>query len=117
MKAFIVSIAIIFLIFALTVINSIYISHTTDVLLESAKALEIGDGSVERFSTLWDEKQFVIRISSSHDETHKIDEVLAVLKAKDAEGSPSGFSEERALLVEYLTQIHEDETVSFDSII
>ena len=117
MKAFIISLAIIFSIFALAVINSAYMSHTTNVLLDSAKSLAIGDGSVERFSVLWDKKQFIIRISSSHDETHKIDEVLAVLKAKDNEGSPSGFCEERALLVEYLTQIHEDETVSFDSII
>jgi len=117
MKAFIVSLSVILTIFVLTIVNSVYISHTTDTLINDAKLLNINDDSVQSFAELWEKKQFIIRISSSHDETHKIDEVLAVLKSKVNEGDASGFCEERALLVEYLTQIHEDETVSFDSII
>lgn len=117
MKAFVVSLSIILTVFLLTIINSVYISHTTDALIKEALSLKIEDDSVEKFSQSWEKKQFIIRISSSHDETHKIDETLAVLIAKVAEGSYSGFCEERALLVEYLTQIQEDETVSFDSII
>ena len=117
MKAFVVSLSVIFTIFLSTVINCIYVSHVADELIEQAVMLKIDDGSVERFAMLWEEKQFSIRMSSSHDETHKIDETLAVLEAKVKEGDASGFCEERALLVEYLVQIREDETVSFDSII
>lgn len=117
MKAFVISLSIILAIFSLTVVNSVYVSHTAELLIKEASALEIGNGSVESFERLWEDKQFSIRITSSHEETHKIDEALAVLKAKDTEGDASGFCEERALLVEYLVQIQEDETVSIDSII
>ena len=117
MKAFIVSLSIILLVFLLTAVNCFFVGKTTSELIELASTLRIDDESVEHFSHIWEEKQFFIRISSSHEETHKIDESLAVLKAKVNEGDASGFCEERALLVEYLVQIHEDETVSFDSII
>ncbi len=117
MKAFIVSLSIILTVFLLTIVNSVYVSHTTDALIKEASALNVEGDSVERFAQLWKKKQSVIKISSSHDETHKIDEVLAVLESKVKEGNASGFCEERALLVEYLVQIQEDETVSFDSII
>ena len=117
MKAFVFSLSTILIVFILTIINSVYVSHTANFLINEARMLNINDDSVERFSSMWDEKQFIIRISSSHEETHKIDESLAVLKAKVNEGDASGFCEERALLLEYLMQILEDETVSFDSII
>ncbi len=117
MKAFIISLSIVLVIFALTVINSIYVHNTTNKLIEEAQNLKVENDSVEQFYKLWEETQFAIRLSSSHDETHKIDEVLGVLSAKAKEGDPSGFCEERALLVEYLKQIQEDEKISLDSII
>ena len=117
MKAYIVSLSIILIIFGITIANSIYVHNATNVLIEEAQVLSIDNESVARFYELWEEKQFAIRISSSHDETHKIDEVLGVLSAKAKEGDPSGFCEERALLVEYLKQIQEDEKISLDSII
>ena len=117
MKAFVVSLSIILAIFLLTIINSVYVSHTAGLLIKEASNLEIDNGSVERFASLWEQKQFSIRITSSHEETHKIDEALAVLKAKSNEKDASGFCEERALLVEYLVQRREDEKVCLDSII
>ncbi len=117
MKAFVVSLLIILAIFVSTVINCIYVNNVTSDLIEAALSIQIDDGSIQRFAALWEEKQFSIRMSSSHDETHKIDETLAILKSKEKEGDASGFCEERALLVEYLIQIQEDEVVSFDSII
>ena len=117
MKAFVISLSIIFTIFALTIVNSIYVHNATNELINEAQKLNINDDSVELFYNLWDKKQFAIRLSSSHDETHKIDEVLGVLAAKVKESDSSGFCEERALLVEYLKQIQEDEKISLDSII
>lgn len=117
MKAFVSSLLIILGIFTLTIINSIYVGNVTETLIVEASKLSAYDNSVEEFISLWSEKRVIIRISSSHEETHKIDEALAVLKAKAIENDPSGFLEERALLLEYLNQIQEDETVSFDSII
>lgn len=117
MKAFIVSFLIVFVIFGITIANSIYVHNATSTLIEEAQALSIDNESVTRFCELWEKKQFAIRISSSHDEAHKIDEVLEVLLAKAKEGTTSGFCEERALLVEYLKQIQEDEKISIDSII
>ena len=117
MKAFVVSLSIVLIIFSLTIINSIWVKSATELLIATAEELNIHDGSVENFSQLWEEKQLIIRIASSHEEIHKIDEALAVLKAKVTERDASGFLEEQALLVEYLYQIKEDETVSIDSII
>ena len=117
MRAFIISLSIILLIFTITLFNSIYVENATAELISCAKGLSINDASIEQFARLWDKKQFAIRLSSSHDETHKIDEALAVLAAKAKESDPSGFCEEKALLIEYLTQIQEDEKISIDSII
>ncbi len=117
MKAFIISLSIIILIFALTIVNSIYVGNATDFLIKEAKKLNASDGSVDTFLTLWESKQIIIRLSSSHEETHKIDEALAILKAKAQAKEENGFSEYKALLVEYLEQIHEDETITFDNII
>lgn len=117
MKAFVISLSIILAIFLLTILNSVYVSHTAEFLIKEATAIEIGNGSVERFAELWEQKQFSIRITASHEETHKIDEALAVLMAKSKENDASGFCEERALLVEFLVQIRDDEKVCLDSII
>lgn len=117
MKAFVISLIVIVGIFALTIANSILINNVTSVLIEQASALELGDGSIEQFSNLWYKKQIIIRMTSSHEETHKIDEVLSILDAKDKEGNCADLQEERALLVEYLLQIKEDETITFDNII
>ena len=117
MKAFIVSVSIIFVIFAFTIINSIYIDHVTEDLIGHARALSMDVDSVEAFSSLWEKKQFSLRLSSSHEETHKIDEVLAVIRSKVTTKDEVGFCDQRALLVEYLIQIHDDEDISLDSII
>lgn len=117
MKAFVVSLSIILIIFTFTIINSIYIHNVTDELISAAEGLNIDDDSICRFTELWEDREFTIRLSSSHEETHKIDEALSVLTAKAQEGSSSGFCEERALLVEYLKQIQEDEKITLDSII
>lgn len=117
MKAFIVSLSIILAIFVLTIINSVYVSNVTNELINHAQSLTIDGDSVDKFSFLWEKKQFSIRLSSSHEETHKIDEVLAVIKSKASTKDYVGFCDQRALLVEYLIQIHDDETISLDSII
>lgn len=117
MKAFIISLSIVLALFILTALNSIFVNYTVSSLIEQAQSLQIGDDSVKKFANTWNEKQFFIRLSSSHEETHKIDEAVKVLEAKVQEGNASGFCEERALLVEYLTQILEDEAISFENII
>ena len=117
MKAFILSISIIIAIFALTIINSIHVSRSTDILIKEASAIDIDTKSTKRFEEIWKKRQIIIRISSSHEEIHKLDEALSVLKAKAENGISEGFFEERALLVEYLIEIQEDEIVTFDSII
>ena len=117
MKAFILSLSIVIAIFALTIINSIHVSHSTDILINEASSISLDAKSTSRFEEIWKKRQIIIRISSSHEEIHKIDEMLSVLKAKAENGISEGFYEERSLLVEYLVQIQEDEEVSFDSII
>ena len=117
MKAFIAALSVVLIIFTLTIANSIYVGSVTNKLIYHAKSLSFCNSSIEYFSKLWEETQFIIRLSSSHDETHKIDEVLAVLTSKIKEGDSNGFCEQQSLLVEYLTQIQEDEKISLDSII
>ncbi|MBO5313442.1 MAG: DUF4363 family protein [Clostridia bacterium] len=117
MKAFIVSVCVLTVIIALSIFNSVYINNVTSTLLQEAEFIEMTVESVSRFKELWSEHEPFIRLSSSHKETHRIDEVISVLMSKAEDSVQSGFDEERALLIEYLTQIKEDETVSFDSII
>ena len=117
MRAFIISLSVTVIIFVLTIINCVCVNNATTSLIELSSRLQASDRSVEDFIALWEEKKALISISSSHEEIHKIDEALAVLQAKTMEKDASGFCEERALLTEYLKQIKEDETVSFDGII
>ena len=117
MRAFVVSLSILILMVTITVFNSLYIINVTDSLIEQAKVLEINADDISKFTKEWEKSQLLIKLSSSHKETHRIDEVLEILKEKAHSKTENGFYEERALLVEYITQIQEDETVSFDSII
>ena len=117
MKTFIISLCSLITIFIFTIINGIYVSRTTSLLIDKAKRMDNDVVSVLSFAQEWEKHQFLIRISSSHKETHRIDEALSILKEKARNNVPDGFNEERALLIEYLTQIKEDETVSLDSII
>ncbi|MBE6674784.1 MAG: DUF4363 family protein [Ruminococcaceae bacterium] len=117
MKAFVISLVVLTLILAATIFNSIYIFDVTSSLIDCAESLKIDDDSVFAFKEKWEKVQFLIRLSSSHKETHRIDEVLGVLEEKVNNKTENGFVEERALLIEYITQIQEDEKVSIDSII
>lgn len=117
MKSFIISTVFIVLIVALSVFNSLYINNVANVLIKEAEKLEFDDESVFDYSKLWEKYTPAIRISSSHKEAHRISEVIEILKSKAEKKIDAGFYEQRALLIEYITQIKEDETVSFDSII
>lgn len=117
MKSFIISLAVVISIFLLTIFNSIYINEAIDELTVSASKLTPTESSINQLISQWDKVGFAIRLSSSHKETHRIDEALEVLLAKVKSDTVAGFYEERALLIEYLHQIKEDESVSFESII
>ncbi len=117
MKAFVISISILLALFGLTIFNSIFINKVTTNLINEARELKIENESISNFADKWERAQTFIKLSSSHKETHKIDEVLGVLEAKAKIQNNNGFEEEKALLVEYITQIQEDEKVSLDSII
>lgn len=117
MKAFIVSICIVVFLFTLTFTNGFFIKNITDTLISDAKHLSQDDESVDIFIEKWEKMQFFVRISSSHKETHRIDEILSAIKAKELNNINSGFYEDCALLIQYLKQIQDDETVTFDSII
>ena len=117
MKAFVISLIVIFSILSLTILNSVYTSNVISSLIDDAKSLNLEDNSVYEYTKKWEKKQPIIKISSSHKETHKIDEILKVLESKSHNNVYNGFEEDKMLLIEYLMQIKEDETVSFDSII
>ena len=116
MKSFIFSLCVLALIFGLTIANGIYINNVASSLISEAKTLEINKESVNNFISSWEKYQILIKISSSHKETHRIDELLCVLLEKAERNVDNGFFEDRALLIEYLRQLQEDETVSWDSI-
>ena len=117
MKAFVISLIVLLFIFALTITNAIYVNNVTDFLIDSAKRLDITSGSVDEYIENWEQAQSFIKISSSHKETHRIDEALKELKIAASHGTEADFEEDRILLIEYLTQIKDDETVTWDSII
>ena len=117
MKAFIISALVLGVILCLAVINSVFIYNVTNSLIADAEGLRVGDESLIEFKERWEELQTIIKITSSHKETHRIDEAIGVLVAKKEYNIENEFEEEKALLIEYLIQIQEDETVSFDSII
>ena len=117
MKAFVISTIVLILILLLAIFNSIYIYNVTNSLIAEADELSINDESVKEYKKRWETLQPFIKITSSHKETHRIDEVLGVLAAKAKGKISSGFEEEKSLLIEYLIQIQEDERVTFDSII
>ncbi len=117
MKAFVISVIVLALILFLAIFNSIYIYNVTNSLIDDAESLNAENESVVEYAKQWERLQPFIKITSSHKETHRIDEVIGVLTAKAKSHTVSGFEEEKALLIEYLIQIQEDERVSFDSII
>ena len=117
MKAFVISLATLLALFALTIFNGICINKTIDSLLNSASSITHSNNSIAVFSKEWDKAEPLIRLSSSSKETHKIDEAIKVLKIKSISKNASGFYEEKELLMEYLQQIKDDEKVSLDSII
>ena len=117
MKAFTISVILFLLIVSLAVFNAIYINNVANELIADAKDLKTDDGSVYEFKEKWEKHQLIFRISSSHKETHRIGEAIEILLSKSQGNILSGFEEEKALLIEYITQIKEDETVSLDSII
>ena len=117
MKAFIISLAVVLGIFTLSLIYSFYIGNLTSSLIKDAEAIEIDTKSVQDFCDRWEKVQFVMKIASSHKETHRIDEVLTVLQEKVKNKTEGGFYEEKRLLIEYLHQIKEDESISLDSIV
>ena len=117
MKTFVASIIILFIVFALTVANALYVSRVTSSLIKDAKELVLNSDSINGFTEKWEKVLPIIKISTSHKETHRIDESIAILLSKAEHGEAQGFEEEKALLAEYLIQIKDDETVSFDSII
>lgn len=117
MKAFLISSCLIILIFSLTIFNGIYIINVTNSLIKEAESLTLDIKSIEKFHLCWRKHQSLIKLSSSHKETHRIDELLCVMQENAKANIYNNFYEDRALLIEYLKQIQEDETVSFDSII
>ena len=117
MKAFIISALVLGVILCLAVINSVFIYNVTNSLIEDAESMNLNNESVYEFKRRWEDVQAFIKITSSHKETHRIDEAIGVLVAKKEYNIENEFEEEKALLIEYLIQIQEDETVSFDSII
>lgn len=117
MKAFIISICTLSILFAFTVLNGIYINKVTAKLMYEAEKIELNPGSVNEFSNMWRKYQFIINISSSHKETHRIDEGISILKKKASANISEGFEEEKTLLIEYFFQIGTDERVSIGSII
>lgn len=117
MKSFVISSIFIIIIVAFSIFNSVYINNVAIELIDKAQSLSFDDNSIFEYSDLWEKYTLTIRISSSHKETHRITEVIEVLKSKAENKIEAGFNEEKALLIEYINQIKEDETVSLDSII
>jgi hypothetical protein len=101
----------------MTAVNALYINKVTLSLIDEAKELALNSDSINSFTENWEKALPIIKISTSHKETHRIDESIATLLSKAEHGELQGFEEEKALLAEYLMQIKDDETVSFDSII
>ena len=58
MKAFVVSLSIILLVFLLTAVNCFFVGKTTSELIELASTLRIDDESVEHFSQ---KREFFLR--------------------------------------------------------
>ena len=116
MKSFIVSITILLCLIGLTVANSLYINNVTNSLLEMASGIEANTDSVASFSTFWEKHKPFIKISSSFEETNRIDEAIVILKEKAKNAGIYGFYEERGLLIEYITKIQKDERISLDNI-
>ena len=117
MKAFVVSVIVLSLMLAMTIANAIYINNVTEYFITEAESLSPRKESVAEYTQKWEKHLPVIKISTSHKETHRIDETLEVLMAKAENGICTEFEEGRALLIEYLNQIKDDEQVSLDSII
>ena len=117
MKSFIISISVLLCLIGSTIGNAIYISNVTDSLLKEASEIEAREESVAEFATLWEKHKPFIKISSSFEETNRIDEAIVILKEKAKTNSIYGFYEERGLLVEYITKIQRDEQINLDNII
>ena len=116
MKSFIVSISVILCLIGLTIGNAIYIDNVTSALLSEADILEVQGESTVHFSEQWEKHKPFIKISSSFEEVNRIDEAISVLLVKSKQNEAHGFYEEKALLIDYLTKIQMDETVSLDNI-
>ena len=116
MKSFLISTTILLCLVALTIGNSLYINKVTNSLLEDAHAIEPTVDSVEHFNKLWEKHKAFVKISSSFEETNKIDEAIGILKTKAELLTPQGFYEERTLLIDYIEKIQNDEKINIDSI-
>ncbi len=118
MKGFIISVCIIAVIFALIIVNSIYIINVTDNLIDKVNLLDSNSYIVmKEIMELWEKNSFIICLSSSTKETDKIEDMLSALEAMYEAGSFLGLDEKKALLINYIRLINTHEKVSIDNIL
>ena len=117
MKAFIVSICLVVLIFTSTFVNSFFVKKFANELIEKATFLNEDYESFKNLESLWNKKSSFISLSSSTKETDKIEDMLSAIESLYKADDFSGLEEKKSLLINYIKLIFNHERVNIENII
>ena len=115
MKAFIVSVCIVFLLTLLIVFNAIYVNKVTGELVSKVENTN-ADNYNELFS-LWQKRKLILSLCASHKEIDKIEEQIVLLKNAFLFDDDIELSKAKRLAMNYIEQIRRHEELTIDNII
>ena len=117
MKAFIISICIVILIFSATFVNSFFVKKVTENLIEKVSFLNEDYESFDNLKGFWNKKSSFICLSSSTKETDKIEDMLSAIESLYKTDDFLGLEEKKSLLINYIRLISNHERVNIENII
>lgn len=120
MKAWIVSLCLLALLFGLIALNTSYVHRVADHICREAEALTIGDvPSDERLSSLekyWEKHRPLVALSIAHRELDRLSEALIALRAAYDAGADADFTIQRQLVINAASELSRLEEISVENL-
>ena len=119
MKAFIISIVTLLLVFGVIIWNFFYIINIYEYMSQTVTGLEPDEASrksVDEVWNTWRKKSIIIAISIPHRISDELEKNLIILKSKVYEGTNMGFEESKQLLLNSIEEMRIHAGASIDSI-
>lgn len=119
MKAFIISICTITLIFGVIIWNFFYINNIYVYMTDTVTEFELNEESVKKAEALWEywkRKSVIIALSIPHRVSDELEKNLVILQAKLRSGSDFELDEAKALTLNSIEEMRIHASASFDSV-